>query len=106
MNPNFVSSNFKMNKYGAISNPEIIIAGHVYSVNKTVESNQYLTIDSVEKTVTLTDSIGTTENCFNLRNKDSYVFEKIPAGISNVSTNGEFKFDITLLEERGVPKWI
>ena len=69
-----------------------------------VETNEFLTIDSVLKTIVLTKRDGSTENCFNYRNKDSYIFEKIPSGTSNISS-GNFNFEITLLEERSEPKW-
>lgn len=105
-NTNFVATNFRIRMYGICENPAVTIAGHVYSVETTVSVNEYLTIDSVEKTVILTHADGTKTNCFNKRNRDSYIFEKIPAGVSNVSANGNFKFDVVLLEERGEPKWI
>lgn len=105
-NTGFVDTNFRIVMYGACEAPGITIAGHLYEVNKAVGVNEYITIDSVNKTVVLMHSDGTTENCFKLRNKDSYIFKKIPSGLSNVSANGNFKFDIVLLEERGEPKWI
>lgn len=105
INTNFVASNFKLKIFGAATNPKVYIGGHEYSVNVDIESNEYLTIDSTEKTVVLTMSDGSTVNCFNLRNKDSYIFEKIQPGASFVSTSAEFCFNITLLEERSEPKW-
>jgi len=104
-NNNFVASNFRMNIYGIASNPTVTISGHDYTVNTTIGSNEYLTIDSIEKTIILTRKNGEKVNCFNLRDKDSYIFEKIPSGTCTVAMNGDFRIDITLLEERGVPKW-
>lgn len=106
VNTDFVASNFRINIYGACESPSVTIAGHEYSVNASVGTNEYLTIDSIEKTIVLTHSDGTKENCFNRRNRDSYIFEKIPSGVSTVANNGAFKFDVILLEERGEPKWI
>lgn len=105
-NTNFVPSNFRINIYGVCKNPKITIGGHVYEVAATIGANEYLTIDSANKTIFLTHSDGSMENCFNFRNRDSYIFEKIPSGMSNVSANGDFSFDIVLLEERGEPRWI
>ena len=105
-NTNFVATNFKINIYGICENPRITIAGHDYEVFASVGVNEYLTIDSVNKSIVLTHGDGRTENCFNKRNKNSYIFEKIPLGISNVSSNGDFKFDVVLFEERGEPRWI
>jgi len=104
-NPHFVASNFRIHIYGTCENPRITVAGHKYEILVSVEKNEYLTIDSVNKTVFVTHSDGTKTNMFNKRNKDSYIFEKIPAGQSNVSSSGPFKFDIILLEERSEPKW-
>ncbi len=104
-NTDFVASNFEMLIYGPVEQPSVVIGGHEYSVACSVEKNEYLTIDSIKKTVTLTKQDGTEVNCFNLRDRDSYIFEKVPVGVSSVSTSGAFKFDIVLLEERSVPKW-
>ena len=105
-NGDFVASNFRIRIFGVANKPKINIGGHSYSVNVNIAKNGYLTIDSVDKTIILTKADGSTVNCFNLRDKESYIFEKIPSGTSEVSTSGSFVFDITLLEERGVPKWI
>ncbi len=104
-NTGFIETDFRMTIYGACENPEVVIAGHPYQVNVSISDNEYLTIDSVEKTIILTHIDGTEENCFNLRNRENYVFQKIPSGMNGVSS-GHFKFDVTLLEERGEPKWI
>lgn len=105
-NTSFYESNFIINVYGACVNPKVTIGGHDYEVLVELEANEYLTINSIDKTVILTKEDGTKVNCFNLRNRDSYMFQKIPSGTNLVSENGNFKFDITLLEERGEPKWI
>lgn len=105
-NNDFVPSNFRLRIFGVAVKPAIIIGGHSYSVNVEVASNEYLTIDSIEKTIIKTRIDGTTVNCFNLRDKDNYIFKKIASGTSEVSTSGDFTFDITLIEERGEPKWI
>ena len=105
LNTDFIPTNFRMNIHGACVNPRVTIAGHDYEVAASLEANEFLTIDSVNKTVILTHTDGTVQNCFNLRNRDSYIFEKIPVGVNTVSNSGDFKFDITLLEERSAPKW-
>lgn len=105
VNTNFVPTNFVLRIYGACNSPAVTIVGHKYAVNVNLGANEYLTIDSVNKTITKTGASGITENCFNLRDRDSYIFEKIPVGNLNVSASGDFKFDVTLLEERSEPKW-
>ncbi len=98
--------NFKMIIYGACENPTINIGGHIYSVNVKLAKDEYLIIDSITKKIIQKHTDGSETNCFNLRNRESYVFEKIPVGVNLVSIVGDFKFDVTLLEERSEPKWI
>jgi phage-related protein len=104
-NTGFVASNFKMIIYGACSNPTINIAGHTYQVNCNVEAGEYLTIDSTTKKIFVTRNNGSIVNHFNDRNKRFYIFEKIPAGMNEVTWDGDFGFDIILMEERSEPKW-
>lgn len=104
-NPDFTSTNFRLIIYGACVNPSITIGGHVYAVNCEIASGEYLTIDSREKKIYLTSIDGTQTNKFNNRNKASYIFEKIPPGVSTVAWDGSHAFDVVLLEERSEPKW-
>lgn len=104
-NPGFVGSNFRLIVYGACNNPTIAIGGHVYCVNCAVEDGEFLTVDSSSKKIYLTSKTGYVTNKFNNRNRDSYIFEKIPAGTNAVAWNGDFGFDVILLEERSEPKW-
>lgn len=104
-NTGFVGVNFRMIIYGVCSNPTIYISGHPYTVYCDVGAGEYLTIDSANKTITLTMQDGTTTNAFKLRDRDNYIFEPIPAGTSTVTWDGDFGLDITLLEERSEPKW-
>lgn len=105
VNTGFVGTNFKMIFYGPVVNPTVHVAGHTYQVNCEVGEGEYLTVDSLSKTIVLTKNDGTQENKFNYRNRDSYVFEKIPAGDSPVTWDGGSGFDVILLEERSEPKW-
>lgn len=104
-NQHFVPCNFLMQISGYALNPIITIGDHVYQVDATVQEGELLTIDSREQTITLTRSNGVVENLFSKRNKDSYIFEQIPSGSSDVQWNGAFSFSITLFEERSEPKW-
>lgn len=106
-NTGFVASNFRMVIYGEAGNPTLFIGNHEYSVDVTIAKNEFLTIDSISKTIILTKKDGQQVNCFNKRNKGSYIFEKIPSGATIItSPNEDICFDITLLEERSEPKWI
>ena len=104
-NTSFAAANFRMIIYGPCSNPGVYISGHLYQVNCDIESDEYLTIDSVTKEIYLTANDGTVTNVFNLRNRESYIFEKIPPGSGVVLWDGEFGVDLILLEERSEPKW-
>lgn len=105
-NTGFMPANFKMLIYGPATNPSVQIGGHTYAVNAGVGKNEYLEIDSIAKTVVLRHADGSQTNCFHARNRNSYIFEKIPVGANSVSIAGDFMFEITLLEERSEPKWI
>lgn len=104
-NEDFVATNFRMIIYGACTGPEIHIAGHSYNIATAIEANEYVIIDSIEKTIVLVRNNGERVNCFNDRSRKSSIFEKIPVGINPVVWEGDFGFDITLLEERSEPKW-
>lgn len=105
VNANFVASNFRLIIHGAVTNPTVYIGGHKYNVNCTVGEGEYLTIDTVAKTVVLTRQNGETVNQFKNRSRESYLFEKIPSGKVDVSWDGTLAMTIILLEERSEPKW-
>ena len=105
LNTALCDTNFIINVYGPCIEPEIIVGGHSYCVNVLIEKNEYLTIDSQTKTIVLTHEDGTKENCFKYRNRDSYIFTKMRPGTLRVSSNGNYKFEIILLEERSEPPW-
>ena len=105
-NPGFTGSDFRMVIYGECEDPHIGIGEHLYEVDCTIGPHEYLTIDSKKKTIILTKQNGTTENKFRYRNRESYIFEKIPSGETLVSWDGDYKYDIILYEERSEPKWI
>ena len=104
-NTDFTASNFRMIIYGPCQDPSVYVSGHVYGVNCDAAAGEYLTIDSVAKTVTKTGVDGTVANVFGRRSRESYVFEKIKSGNNTVVWSGDFGVDIILLEERSEPKW-
>jgi hypothetical protein len=104
-NPNFVSSNFRLIMHGPVANPAVFINGHEYRVNCTIGADEYLTVDSSLKTVTLTHIDGTQSNRFADRSRDQYIFQPIPPGRSAVLWDKSFIIDIILLEERSEPRW-
>lgn len=104
-NPDFTATNFRMTIFGPCSNPTAYISGHAYAVTAELTAGEYLVIDSVTKTIVKTAVDGTKTNLFHYRNRESYIFEKIPPGENILSRDGDFNVDVTLLEERSEPKW-
>lgn len=104
-NTGFVGTNFKLIIYGAAVNPTVHIGGYTYQVNCSVGEGEYLTIDSLQQKIYLTKADGTTVNCFNKRNRASYIFERILPGQNTVTWDNTFGFDVVLLEERSEPRW-
>lgn len=105
-NSGITPANFLMRIYGVVENPKVTISGHDYEVSVSIAESERLEIDSEAKTINKIQIDGTIVNCFNLRNKDSYIFEKVGVGSNPVSTNASFLFDIIAYEERSEPKWI
>ena len=100
------SSDFKMTIYGAAVNPRVVVNGHPYQVNVTLEQSEYLEIDSRNNTITRYLINGSAVNVFDYRDKAYSVFERIPGGSLNISWSGAFGFDLTLYGERSEPRWV
>ena len=98
-------NNFRLKIYGEITNPSVVIGGHTYTIIGTVGKGESLLIDSIEKTITLTTKNGNKINWFDKRSRESYIFQLIPPGQNTVYWNGNFGFDLTVIEERSEPKW-
>lgn len=103
-NPSFTDSNFIMIIYGFVESPQVSIAGHPYRVETTVYEGERLVIDSKKGTVKKIGRLGEVVDCYNARQKDYSVFEKIPAGLNVFQWSGGFGIDITLFDERSEPK--
>ena len=106
-NVHYAPCDFQLIVYGPCENPAIRVNGHLYEVTATLYAGDYLKADSRDNTVFLYKSDGRKVNLFNWRNKDSGLFEKIPAGRSSITWNtAAFGFDLTVFQERSEPKWI
>ena len=106
VNTGFTGSDFRMIIYGECEDPRIGVGNHVYEVEcGVIAAHEYLTIDSKKKTIILTRANGATVNMFKYRNRESYIFEKIPSGENLVTWEGNYAFDVILYEERSEPKW-
>lgn len=105
VNPNYTPSNFQMIIYGPIVNPQITVGINTYLVNIVLEEGEYLLIDSRNKTITKFLKNGEKVNAYHNRQKGKEFFEKIRTGRQMVQWTGKFDFDITVIEERSIPKW-
>ena len=105
-------SNFEMAIYGPCTDPIITISGNSYEVKGTFEAGSYITVNSVDRTITLTDSTGKITNIFEKgvrgagRGSGSYIFERIPANNPRASASGSFSYTITLIEEKSDPSFL
>lgn len=90
---------FELTINGPVTTPRIVINGYPYSVGVNVPSGESLVINSREHTVMM----GST-NCFDARNKEQSVFQKIPAGSLTLEWL-DCTFTLTLMEERSEPRW-
>lgn len=103
-NQSFTDSNFIMTIYGFAESPQVSIAGHPYRVETTVYEGERLVIDSKKGTVKKIGRLGEVVDCYNARQKDYSVFQKIPPGLNVFQWSGGFGIDITLFDERSEPK--
>lgn len=104
-NNSFMESDFIMKIQGEVTSPKVYINNHLYSVDVTLAAGDILEINSVDKTITLTKSNGETENCFDLRNRASYIFQKLAAGANILTSAQKLSIMLTYFDERGEPKW-
>lgn len=104
-NDHYSDCDFTMTIYGYASSPRVTIGGHVYALNLEIQKDEYVIIDSKSKTITRKRTDGIIDNVFSYRKKDSYIFQKIPPGLSEISWNNQFGFDITIYKERSEPLW-
>ena len=104
-NTNVAPADFTMKIKGYAEMPEVTIGNHLYNVRTIVGYGETLVIDSREKKIYKELPSGQKKNCFAERNKDSYIFEKIPSGNYNMTKDGSYEMSLTLYEERSTPEW-
>lgn len=106
VNDHIVGCDFEMIIFGPCSEPRIIINNEPYQVFTDLLDGEYLVIDSKKNTVIKYNIYGQKENLYDLRIKESSLFNKIPSGYVRVQWSGGFSFDIKLYIERSEPEWI
>ncbi|MCM1545054.1 MAG: hypothetical protein NC110_07120 [Ruminococcus sp.] len=100
------NANFEITFYGPTIDPTVKIGEHEYSLNTELQTGEYAVVNSITKKITKYSNIGEAENIFHLRNRDSYIFEKIPEGNIAVVRSKEISLSIKIFDERGEPEWI
>ena len=111
INTGYFNSPAKFTVYGPAVNPSVRLAGNLYQVDVTVPDGGYMDIDPLRRTVTVVAADGSTTDAFSKAHRGSgagsgeYIFERVPAGTSEVSWDNSFGFDLTLYEEEGEPAW-
>lgn len=105
-NDHYAPCEYKMVIYGPCESPRVVVNGHPYQVFAEIGQNEYLTIDSRNRTIYRTRNDGMQVNEFNSRQKypNPSIFEKVPAGTCSVAYTG-LTFEITLYQERSEPVW-
>ena len=111
-NTSIVSAPFRMTVYGPTTKTvSIIIGSNTYEVSRKLTDGQQLVIDSRLKTITLKEGNGAESNVFSERSGEqvlgsgSYIFEPIPAGVSYVTWDGDYRFELVVYDERSEPRW-
>ena len=107
-----VASPFRIIVYGPAVRPSVTVGGNRYQVSTDVPDGGYLLIDSIEGTVTKVAKNGYRTNALPDAvlgggvGSGSYIFEDIPAGMSTVSYDGSFGWDLEVYREDGAVPWI
>lgn len=104
-NNSFSDSDFIMKIQGEVNTPIVYINDHMYSVDVTLSKGDILEINSRNYTIKLIKSNGEVTNCFDLRNRDSYIFQKIAVGVNSINITQNLNIMLTYFDERGEPKW-
>lgn len=100
-----IPSDFEMIIYGPCVNPKVLINGYPYEILTTLESNEYLALNTLEETVVKYLSNGTIANLFDVRGYDYSIFEKIPSGLVSVNWSGDFGIDLYIFLKRKEAAW-
>ena len=99
------NSAFRLLIFGTVENPSVTIGENTYTVNTKVGAGETLLVDSLAKTITLTNASGQKINCFDKRSRENYIFEPIRPGMNTVSWSGNFGFNLTVIDKRSEPRW-
>ncbi len=105
INAHYAPTPFQLYIYGPCTEPALYINNHLYQVHVTLEENEYVVVDSRERTLVKVDAARNKSNIFDTREKESDIFAAIPSGLNPMVWDGTFFFDVVLIAERSVPVW-
>lgn len=97
--------------YGPVDSCQVTVSGNEYSVGVSLEVGEYVTIDTYERTVKVTRLTGDVEDAFPhvegdyFEGSGSYIFERIPVGLSDVIWSGTSDLDLTVVLMRDEPDY-
>lgn len=104
-NDYFNLCDFQLTIHGYAHNPQIIIGENIYRFDYTVQKEDRIIIDSINKTAILQKGNGVSINMFPYREKAYDIFKKIGSGENMIWWNGDYDIDILLIQNRGEPMW-
>lgn len=104
----FVPFDFEIVFHGPVINPVVVCGGNVYRVFTVLEEGETLTVNSLSKKIYKTKVNGEVINEFSKRDRDHYIFNKMPAtsGSTYVEHTEGTIVSIRSFTERSEPKWI
>lgn len=104
---NFLPSDFILTIYGSVLNPSVTIGANTYGVSCEIKKDERVVISLLngEREIKCIDKFGDVKNYFEYRNKKNSVFSPIKSGMNSIVWNGEFGFDLVIVDRRSEPKW-
>lgn len=96
----------KMVIQGPCLNPEVRTGDNKYQIMTKLSSYEYIVLNTSERTVYKVSYNGAISNVWGSLNRDYDNFKKVPGGKHIVTTNGNFKVQITAYLSRSEPRWI
>lgn len=106
--PGVFDAQFMWRIYGPATNPYVRIGDNTYKINTSVQTEQILEVDTLQKTITLIDEQGNKTSVLADRTRGakgsgSYIFEPLHPGTQTLSYDNTFLFDLTIYEVRSLP---
>lgn len=106
--PGIFSTDFLWRVYGPATNPYVKIGDNTYKINTSVQTGQTIEVDTLQKTITLTDGQGQKTNILaermrGAKGSGSYIFEPLNPGTQTMTYDNTFLFDLTVYEVRSLP---